>query len=145
MKSQSLEVLSEIRKTLSVLSIQIEKLSAALEELEDAEETAVPEAEESEVEADYGVSSEPETLSQEESQTVAEGEEAVSLHEIEDLPEVEAVDFPQGPVFIETTDESLPSEASESPVSFEPSDDLPQYSVVFFDDFIMVTFLTVPA
>lgn len=206
MKSQSLEVLSEIRKTLSVLSIQIEKLSAALEELEGAEETAVPDAGESEVEADSGVSSEPETLSQEGSQAVAEVEEAfgfepaaavleseeslevaeaeeiaivddseasleaaeaesivaavnaeaplevteapfeeaVSLQEIEDLPEVEAVGFPQESVSTETTDESLSSEASESPeasddlpheiVSLESSDDFPQEPVDLSQD-----------
>lgn len=79
MKSQSLEVLSEIRKTLSVLSIQIEKLSAALEELEVAEEDIVPAPA---IAVDAGFSSEPEAAPQEESQAedseievVAEGEE----------------------------------------------------------------------
>lgn len=69
MKSQSLEVLSEIRKTLSVLSIQIEKLSAALGELEDAGDDAVSEAKDAEAGFSFECEAVPETEDSSESES----------------------------------------------------------------------------
>lgn len=83
MKSQSLEVLSEIRKTLSVLSIQIEKLSAALEEVEDDVVSEVKEADFSfEHEAVPGDEPRREDLE------TADEEGAVAVVEVEESPEV---------------------------------------------------------
>lgn len=153
MKSQSLEVLSGIRKTLSVLSIQIEKLSAALEELEGAEETAVPDAEELEGEADSGVSSEPETLSQEGSQAVAEGEEAFGFEpaaavleseesfEVAEAEEIAIVDDSEAPLeaaeaesIVAAVNAEAPLEVTEAPfeeaVSLQEIEDLPEVEAV---------------
>lgn len=135
MKSQSLEVLSEIRKTLSVLSIQIEKLSAALEELEGAEEDIVPAPATA---VDAGFSSEPEAASQEEVQVentelgavteeafesttaVLEGEESIEVTEAEEIVSAgdaeEILEIPEEAVAADNSEEFLEVTEAEEPL-----------------------------
>lgn len=88
MKSQSLEVLSEIRKTLSVLSIQIEKLSAALGGLEGADDGAVSGAKEPGADFSFEYEDLPEKESRREGLGIAdEVEDASAVAESEESPE----------------------------------------------------------
>lgn len=116
MKSQSFEVLSEIRKTLSVLSMQIEKLSAALGELGGAEDGAVSEAKESEAGFSFGCEAVPEKESRwEDLDTADEVEDAASVAESEESPK-ESVAHPE-------TEESL-GDAFPVPEVEESSEDV---------------------
>lgn len=153
MKSQSLEVLSEIRKTLSVLSIQIEKLSAALEELEGAEEDIVPAPAAA---VDAGFSSELEVASQEEVQAEnteleavteeafesatagLEGEESLEASETEEIVSAgeteEILEIPEEAVAADNSEESIEVAEAEEPleeaVPARELEDLPEAEVV---------------
>lgn len=127
MKSQSLEVLSEIRKTLSVLSIQIEKLSVALEELESVEDVSPLE--------DAVPVSEIEDLPETEVVELREEPEE-SVLDLASVPIEASDDLPQDPVDLSQELEISSQEPEESSletgdlpqesVSVEVSDDLPQ-------------------
>lgn len=127
MKSQSLEVLSEIRKTLSVLSIQIEKLSAALGGLEGADDGAVSGAKEPGADFSFEYEDLPEKESRREDlDTADEVEDASAVAESEESPEDRAA-FPEieesfeDAVAVPET-EDLPESVSGSVFDFEEVD-----------------------
>lgn len=129
MKSQSLEVLSEIRKTLSVLSIQIEKLSAALGGLEGADDGVVSGAKESGADFSFEYEDLPEKESRreglgigdevEDASAVAESEESPEDEDRAALPEIE--ESFEGAVAVPET-EDLPESVSGSVFDFEEVD-----------------------
>lgn len=127
MKSQSLEVLSEIRKTLSVLSIQIEKLSAALGELEGAGDGAVSEAKEPEADFSFEYEAVPEKESRREGLDIAD-EAAAAVAENEESSEDEEQCALRGTE--ESSEEAFPvseiEESSEGAVAIPETEDLPE-------------------
>lgn len=122
MKSQSLEVLSEIRKTLSVLSIQIEKLSVALEELESVEDVSPLE--------DAVPVSEIEDLPETEVVELREDPEE-SVLDLASVPIEASDDLPQDPVDLSQELEISSQEPEESSLE---TDDLPQEPVDLSQD-----------